>query len=158
MRVALLAVLALAPTAAALDVLPSHASFGDVEARVLVRLAEGGALHLDGSPGLLVGLAHPGAEPTSLAPVPAALEVPLAPPESSWHGLVGTVEVVARRPDARQDATLSVRDASGSGASYEWPAAPAAEVPDAPVAAAMMIMGAAALRMPFCGRRASRGP
>lgn len=125
MRRALLAALLLAaPTAVALDALPTYTRLGDEEARVLVRLPHGGRLLVEAAPGVRVGVTEPEGPTPELTPAPAEFAVEARAPEASWHGLSGTVDVVARRDDPRQAVMLVIRDASGGGTEVEWPAAP----------------------------------
>ena len=129
MRLALVAALLLAPTAAALDALPTHVKLGDTEARFLLRQPRGGVVEVEGDGEALVAVSEPEGLPGAFARVPASFTVEARPPERSWHGLTGTFELVARRAEPTQDVRLRVRDAAGGGTEFEWPAAPERDVP-----------------------------
>lgn len=138
----LLAAPTLLPGAAALDGFPGYESFGRDEARILVRLPQGGTLRVEADARVEVAVVQPGAAPADWTAAPASFPVALDAPEASWHGLPGTVEVVLRRADARQEVRVTLDDGTGAGLEHTWPAAPPPArrlpVPDAPLLALAM--------------------
>lgn len=149
--VALLVALLALPTAAALDLFPGHERFEAKEARVLVRLPQGGTLTVTSDAAVDVALAHPGGAPGPWQRAPAQLRVEALAPEDSWHGLSGTVEVVVKRAQRSQEVRFEVDDGSGFAAEFEWP--PARRIPS-PAAAPLLLalFAAAALRPCASGR------
>jgi hypothetical protein len=142
-----------APTAIALDAFPGHETFGATEARLLVRLPHGGALRVATDPPLEVALVTPGETPERWERAPVDATVTAGRPESSWHGLPGTVEVVLRRADARQEVRVELEDGGGVGAEYVWPstAAPLAgtlriDAPSGPLVAVSAALVAASFK------------
>lgn len=129
MRLALLALLMLAPSALALDAFPEETTLGRTEARLRVRLPEGGPLRVEAEPPVEVALAGGASVPT-----PATLAVPA---DATWHGLSGVVEVVVRREKASEPVTLMLSDGTGAGVAYEWPAQ--RETPQAPAVAVLAV-------------------
>lgn len=107
----------LAPSVAALDVLPTEAHFGDLEARVIVR-SHVGAVNVTTEPPVLAGGAAPGGEPLDMSATPRTLRANVV-----WHGLDSIVEVVLRRDDARAAIDVAIVDEATGGAWIEWPAA-----------------------------------
>lgn len=145
MRLALVALLAfalLAPGASALDAFPAGTRLGELEARFLLRLPEGGALAVESSAPVRVALVTPGAETGGLVPAPATLA---ALADSRWRGLEGMHELVVVRSDARTAVALLVSDGSQAGLALDWPAAPAKPVPapGAPFAVAALALAGA---------------
>ncbi|MEA3201882.1 MAG: hypothetical protein QOE90_3310 [Thermoplasmata archaeon] len=121
MRALLLAALLVAPSALALDAFPTESRLGATEARFLVRLPQGGMLHVEADGAAVqVAVAPAEGEPGAFAAAPATFEVDAT---SVWHGLPGTVALIARRADPARPVTLDVDDGAG-GAQLEWPAAP----------------------------------
>lgn len=145
MRLALLLATLLVPTAAALDALPTHVTLGESEARFLLRLPRGGVLRVEATGGAVVAVGEPGGLPGAFAQTPASFAVDARRPEESWHGLTGTFDLVARRPDPAQDVRVSVRDGSGAGTEFEWPAVERS-VPAGAWAAVALVVAAWALR------------
>lgn len=143
MRLALLAVMLLAPTAAALDAFPTETKLGATEARFLVRLPQGGHVTVEANASVRVALVAPGAAAPALSPAPATLAPPRAP---EWHGLGGVYELVVQRDDPRQDVGLLVEDGTTSGLALDWPAAPPKRVPAAGAALAVLALA-------WCARR-----
>ncbi|HVM45990.1 MAG TPA: hypothetical protein VM582_08660 [Candidatus Thermoplasmatota archaeon] len=126
MRRALLvlaALLALAPPAAAVDLLASEARLGEHEARLLVR-SPTGSVNVRTEPAVLVGGARPGGAPGELAPAPVALRA-----SHVWHGLDGVVEVVLVRERAGETVDVVLEDGATAGLWVEWGAAVAATRP-----------------------------
>ena len=115
---ALLALLLLAPGAAALDAFPQEDQVGPGEARFLVRVQGDAPLRVESEGAARVQLARPGEapDPEGFLPTPADLR---APPGASWHGLSGVVELVARRDDPSQEVLLTAWQ-DGSGVAIEW--------------------------------------
>lgn len=144
---ALLALAALAvaaPSALALDYLPTHATWGATEATLIVRLPQGGTLRVLAE-GADAAISPPGETPTEWRASPATFDVEAAPPEASWHGLSGTVAVHLRRADASRTIEVELRDASG-GTQLAWDAQPddaARKTPGAGLAT-LCVAGAAA--------------
>lgn len=147
-----LAATALAHPARGLAALPGETRLGDAEARYLLRVHEGALVRVEAGPGVLVALVPPGAPAPEAAFAAAPAE--LRAPEGEWHGLVGVVELVARRADPAQDVLLLASE-GGSGVMFEWQAA--AEAPVAPrdvPLPAWLVM--AALVLAQSGRRSWR--
>ena len=116
-------VLVVVPTALALDSFPQDSQWGARDAHALVRLPQGGRLHVETEPSadVTVALAEPGADPGAPRAAPAEFDVFPREPEASWHGLPGTVELVLHRADAGKALEVFVEDEDG-GAVFEWPA------------------------------------
>lgn len=108
--------LALAPSALAVDILPSEVRFGETEGRLLVRSATG-AVSVRTEPSVLAGGAAPGDKPTDLARTPRALEA-----THVWRGIDGIVEIVLQRKDPGVAIDVIVEDAANAGVWVEWPA------------------------------------
>lgn len=135
----------LVPGAHALDLFPGHEQMGAKEARILLRLPEGGTLHVRTEPPVAVALAQPGEAVRPQARAPQLVEVASLAPEESWHGLPGTAELVLRRDDPRQAVRILVEDETGAGAEWEWPAEPRRLLPGpgpAALLAGMALLGA----------------
>lgn len=135
---ALALLVGIAAPATALDAFPSAFVLGEHEARLLVRLPEGGVLRVATDAPARVGLAPVGGAPLRLEPAPAQLPVAA---DARWHGLGGAVEVVIVREDAARAATVEIEDEAGQGIVVDWPAAPR-DTPAAPaplVAAALVL-------------------
>lgn len=138
---------AFAPSALALDTFPAHESWGEHEARLLLRLPEGGALRVVASAGARVAAVDPGAVPEAFSSTPARFVVEAASPSRSWHGLPGVVELVVVRDDPGEPVTIEVHDEAGAGALYEWPAASRRDVPSgAPLAVGAGLVAASFMR------------
>lgn len=145
MRVALLALVLLAPGALALDAFPDESSLAATEASFLVRVPRGGALHVEADPPVALRVGNATAE--------GALDVAVDE-DATWHGLSGVVRIDARRADPAQAVRLVARDAAG-GYEFEWPAQPPAPrwLPGAPPLALVGLAAVAAAQ-----RRASIRP
>lgn len=107
----------LAPSALAVDLLPTEVRFGETEARILVRGAEG-SVALRTEPTILAAAAPPGGEPGEFVPTPRVLEA-----NHTWRGIDRMVELVLRRDDARMPIDVMIQDASNAGVWLEWPGA-----------------------------------
>lgn len=139
----ILALVLLAPTAAAMDLLPSEIRLGATEARILVRSGEG-AVRVDSTPSILAAPAAPEGDPGEFAPTPRVLDA-----TATWRGLEGILVVVLRRADPAEVVDVTIQDGTNTGVSLEWPAQ-TARTPVAP----WMAMAAIALAA-FGARRAS---
>ena len=155
MRPLLVAVLAvaLAPRAAALDVLPSESRLGDTEARILVRAA-GGEVTVRAEPPVLAGVE--GSD--DRAPTPRTLRA-----TGNWRGMEGIVIVELERADASVPVEIVLEDGAGgagraAGAWIEWPGASVAvasahrQVPGGLVPVALALLGAALMRRQAAAR------
>lgn len=147
MRVLVLLALAL-PAASALDSLPSAARFDAHEARLLVRLPEGGTLHVSAQPPVEAAVAPPGHAVEAFVPTPVEFSVAAGAPEASWHGLPGTVEVALRR--AGGGAVRVELDDGGAGVAYDWPGAK-----ETPALGVLAALAAVILAAPRLRRRAA---
>lgn len=140
MRQAILLVALAAPTAAAIDVLPSELHLGDVDARILVRSSEG-SVRVETEPSILAAATVPGAAETDgYAPTPRVLVA-----NATWRGIDGIVVVALRRADPLKAVDVTIEDGTRTGVSLEWPAA----TRDAPIPTGLAIVaiaGALALR------------
>lgn len=119
MRLALplaLFLLALAPCASAVDLLPTEVSFGKDEARLLVRSSTG-SVQLTAEPSVRAGGAEPGGVAHELASTPLTLEATYV-----WRGIDGIVEVVLQRDDPRVAIDIIIEDGANTGVWVEWPA------------------------------------
>lgn len=112
-----LAFVLLAPTALAVDLLPTEIRFGDTEARVLVRSA-GGAVRIETEPSVLAAPAPPGGAPAEFVPTPRAFEA-----AHEWRGIDGMVEIVLKRPSGSGPVDIVIEDDARTGVWLEWPAA-----------------------------------
>lgn len=112
-----LLLIALVPSAGAVDLLPSEVRFGEVEARLLVR-SLGANVTIATEPGVIGAGVDPGSEPVSLAPTPLTLSALYV-----WRGIDGIVEIVLRREDPGRQIDIIVEDGRSAGLWLEWPAA-----------------------------------
>lgn len=138
MRAAILLALVLAPSAAAMDVLPTEIRLGAEEARILVRSADG-SVRVDAEPSILAAPSAPEGDPGAFAPTPRVLEA-----NATWHGLERILVVVLRRGDPSVAVEVTIEDASRTGISLEWPAE-RQRAPMPGVALVLAIVGALAL-------------
>lgn len=116
-RLALLALVLLAPVAAAADLLPTETAWGPREARLVVRAVDG-EVSVQAEPAIHVALAYDDAPATT----PRVLRA-----SAPWRGMTDVVELVLLRDDPAQGVDVVVEDAGATGVWFEWP--PARESP-----------------------------
>lgn len=133
--------LGLLPGALAVDLLPTEVELGEHEARLLVRSTKGGVRVVTQPPTQAAGVA-PGAQAEALSSTPVEIGASFV-----WRGLEGIVEIVLQRPDASVPVDIVIEDDANVGVWVEWPSAPRAIPPAAPlvgIAVAVLLRRAAA--------------
>lgn len=116
MRLVLLALLLLAPSAGALAALEESPRLGALEARVLVRAQ--GALRVVADGPLAAATTPPGGEADAFVGTPATLLARAG----EWRGLAGVTDIVLRRASPAEARVVDVADATGAGLTFTWPA------------------------------------
>lgn len=134
------------PGATALDAFPGHETWGANEARVLLRLPDGGTLRVSADAPVRVALVEPGTNADVYERAPASFLVRAKAVEDSWHGLPGVVELVVRRDDPGRAVRVEVVDGADEGAVYEWAALERDTPGPGPLAVAAAVVGAMLMR------------
>ena len=135
-RLTALGLLLLAPLATAADLLPTEATLGAHEARLVVHSALG-EVTVHAEPPVLAGILG-----DAFAPTPRTLRSP-----APWRGMEGVIEVVLRRDDPAQTVEVIVEDRTSTGIWVEWPPAARAVPPAAlPLGLEALAAGALAFR------------
>lgn len=123
---AALALLLLAPVAAAADLLPTETTWGPREARLVVRAIDG-EVSVQADPAIRVALAHDDTPATT----PRVLRA-----SAPWRGMTEVVELVLVRDDPAKTVDVVVEDAGATGVWFEWP-----PVNESPLRVALPVVG-----------------